>query len=84
MYPKRVKSGLAITERHLKLIDENLRRAKATSRNNFVEQAISHYIGYLNAEDSSDYIGELLSAGLDRRIFHFTKAFSTNQRKTPV
>lgn len=54
MYTKRVKSGLAVTERHLKLMDENLRRAKASSHNDFVEQAIDHYIGYLNAEDSSD------------------------------
>ena len=84
MYTKRVKSGLAVTEHHLKRIDENLRRAKATSRNDFVEQAIDHYIGYLNAEDSSDYIGELLSAELDRRISHFTKTFSTNQYKTSV
>lgn len=84
MYPKRVKSGLAVTEHHLKRIDENLRRAKATSRNDFVEQAIDHYVGYLNAEDSSDYIGELLSAELDRRISHFTKTFSTNQYKTSV
>ena len=53
MYPKRVKSGLAVTEHHLKLMDENLRRAKANSRNDFVEQAIEFYIGYLNAEDSS-------------------------------
>lgn len=84
MYTKRVKSGLAVTEHHLKRIDENLRRAKANSRNDFVEQAIDHYIGYLNAEDSSDYIGELLSAELDRRISHFTKTFSTNQYKTSV
>lgn len=84
MYPRRVKSGLAVTEHHLKRIDENLRRAKANSRNDFVEQAIDHYIGYLNAEDSSDYIGELLSAELDRRISHFTKTFSTNQYKTSV
>ena len=84
MYTKRVKSGLAVTEAHLKQMDENLRRAKASSRNDFVEQAIDHYIGYLNAEDSSDYIGELLSAELDRRISYFTKTFSTNQYKTSV
>jgi len=84
MLQKRVKSGLAVTEQHLKLIDENLRRAKANSRNDFVEQAIEFYIGYLNAEDNSDYVGELLSAELDRRISTFTKTFSTNQYKTSV
>lgn len=75
MYTKRVKSGLAVTEAHLKRMDENLRRAKASSRNGFVEQAIDHYIDYLNAEDSSQYIGELLSAELDRRISHFTREY---------
>jgi len=84
MLQKRVKSGLAVTEHHLKLMDENLRRAKANSRNDFVEQAIVFYIGYLNAEDSSEYIGELLSAQLDRRISTFAKTFSTNQYKTSV
>lgn len=42
MYTKRVKSGLAVSEQHLKRMDENLRRAKANSRNDFVEQAIDH------------------------------------------
>lgn len=84
MLQKRVKSGLAVTEQHLKLMDENLRRAKANSRNDFVEQAIEFYIGYLNSEDSSEYIGELLSAELDRRLSPFAKTFSTNQYKTSV
>ena len=84
IYTRRVKSGLVVTESHLKRIDENLRRAKASSRNDFVEQAIEFYIGYLNAEDSSQYIGELLSAELDRRVSHFTKTFGTNQYKTFV
>ena len=84
MYTKRVKSGLVVTEQHLRRIDENLRRTKANSRNDFVEQAIDHYIGYLKAEDSSEYIGELLSAELDCRISYFTKTFSTNQYKTSV
>lgn len=84
MSQKRVKSGLAVTEQHLKLMDENLRRAKANSRNAFVEQAIEFYIGYLNAKDSSEYIGELFSAELDRRISTFAKTFSTNQYKTSV
>ncbi len=42
MYTKRVKSSLAVLEQHLKRMDENLRRAKANSRNDFVEQAIDH------------------------------------------
>ena len=37
MLEKRVKSGLAVTPRHLKLCDDNLRRAGVGSRNDFVE-----------------------------------------------
>ena len=81
---KRIKSGLAVTERHLKMIDENLRRADAGSRNDFVEKAVEFYVGHLNAEDSSQYIGELLSQELDKRFSRFTKTFSTNQYKTSV
>ena len=81
---KRIKSGLAVTERHLKMIDENLRRAGAGSRNDFVEKAVEFYVGHLNAEDSSQYIGELLSQEVDKRLSQFTKTFSTNQYKTSV
>lgn len=31
------------------------------SRNNFVEKAVEFYIGHLNAEDGSRYIGEEVS-----------------------
>lgn len=81
---KRIKSGLAVTGCHLKMIDENLRRADAGSRNDFVEKAVEFYMGHLNAEDSSQYIGELLSQELDKRFSRFTKTFSTNQYKTSV
>ncbi len=84
MKQKRIKSGLAVTERHLKMIDENLRRADAGSRNDFVEKAVEFYVGHLNAEDSSQYIGELLSQEVDKRLSQFTKTFSTNQYKTSV
>lgn len=47
MLEKRVKSGLAVTPRHLKLCDDNLRRAGVSSRNDFVEQAIEFYCSHL-------------------------------------
>ena len=47
MLEKRVKSGLAVTPRHLKLCDDNLRRAGVGSRNDFVEQAIEFYCSHL-------------------------------------
>ena len=47
MLEKRVKSGLAVTPRHLKLCDDNLQRAGVSSRNDFVEQAIEFYCSHL-------------------------------------
>lgn len=47
MLEKRVKTGLAVTPGHLKLCDENLRRARVSSRNDFVEKAIAFYAAHL-------------------------------------
>lgn len=59
--PKRIKSGIAVTEAHLKLCDDNLRRAKTNSRNGFVEKAIEFYAGYLNAESNPSFYEEMYS-----------------------
>ena len=40
MSEKRVKAGIALTPKHLKLCDENLTRAGVRSRNSFVERAV--------------------------------------------
>ena len=53
MLEKRVKSGLAVTPRHLKLCDDNLRRAGVGSRNDFVEQAIEFYCSHLMSRELS-------------------------------
>ena len=53
MLEKRVKSGLAVTPRHLKLCDDNLRRAGVGSRNGFVEQAIEFYCSHLMSRELS-------------------------------
>lgn len=59
--PKRVKAGIAVTEKHLKLCDDNLDRANATSRNDYVEKAIEFYTGYLNAEQNPSFYEEMYS-----------------------
>lgn len=59
---KRIKSGLAVTEAHIKLCDDNLSRAKADSRNEFVEKAIEFYAGYLNAEQNPNFFDEMFTS----------------------
>ncbi len=84
MLQKRIKSGIAVTERHLKMMDEHLSQAGVDSRNDFVERAVEFYVGYLHTEQDVGYLGETLSKELDRRLSQFTKTFSTNQYKTSV
>ena len=84
MQQKRIKSGLAVTEHHLQLVDDNLRKAKVKSRNDFVEKAIEYYAGCLNAEQNREYMGGVLSSDLERLFSKFAKTFSTNQYKLAV
>jgi len=42
---QRIKTGLALSQKHLSLCDENRRKAQADSRNTFVEKAIEFYSG---------------------------------------
>ena len=51
MSEKRVKAGIALTPKHLKLCDENLTRAGVRSRNSFVERAIEFYVNYLLTQE---------------------------------
>ena len=54
MLEKRVKSGLAVTPRHLKLCDDNLRRAGVGLYVYlFVEQAIEFYCSHLMSRELS-------------------------------
>ena len=82
MLEKRVKSGLAVTPRHLKLCDDNLRRAGVTSRNDFVEQAIEFYCAHLISRELS-----MLGAKRDvpmERFETLSRSLGTGQYKLSV
>ncbi|WP_277669111.1 hypothetical protein [Caproiciproducens galactitolivorans] len=81
---KRVKSGLAITPAHLKLCDDNLRRANADSRNEFVEKAIEFYAGYLNAEQNPKFFDEMFTSAVQQKMEQVGKSLGTGQYKISV
>lgn len=81
---KRVKSGLAVTPAHLKLCDDNLRRAEADSRNEFVEKAIEFYAGYLNAEQNPKFFDEMFTSAAQRKMEQVGKSLGTGQYKISV
>ena len=81
---QRVKSGLAVTPSHLKLCDDNLRRAEADSRNTFVEKAIEFYAGYLNAEQNPKFFGEMFTSAAQQKMEQVGKSLGTGQYKIAV
>ena len=52
---KRIKPGLAITQRHIRLCDRHLRAAGVSSRNEFVERAIECYAGWLDVRQNPEF-----------------------------
>lgn len=81
---QRVKTGLAITQKHLSLCDENRRKAHADSRNTFVEKAIEFYSGYLNAEQNPKFFDDIFATKVQQRVEQIGKTFGTGQYKIAV
>lgn len=81
---QRVKSGLAVTQKHLALFDNNLRKAEADSRNTFVEKAIEFYAGYLNAEQNSKFFDEIFALRVQQKVEQIGKSLGTGQYKIAV
>lgn len=81
---QRVKAGLAVTQKHLSLCDNNLRRAGADSRNAFVEKTIEFYAGYLNAEQNPKFFDDIFATKVQQKVEQIGKAFGTGQYKIAV
>ena len=61
MREKRVKTGIALLPSAIALCDRTLGLARARSRNDFVEDAIKFYAGYLNAGTNPSFYEEMYS-----------------------
>lgn len=81
---QRVKAGLAVSQKHLSLCDENLRKAEVNSRNTFVEKAIEYYAGYLNAEQNSKYFEDAFASRAQQKVEQIGKSLGTGQFKIAV
>ena len=84
MLEKRIKAGMAISQKHLSLCDENLRKAEVNSRNAFVEKAIEYYTGYLNAEQNSKYFEDAFASRAQQKVEQIGKSLGTGQFKIAV
>ena len=57
LYPKTVK-----------MADNNIVAANATSRNDFIEKAIHFYVGYLNSQDNIEFINEIINHTIESKL----------------
>ena len=64
----RIKTGTMMSPLVIKLCDDNLRAANCSSRNDFIEEAIKFYAGYLNKENDAKYISETLESMFNSTI----------------
>jgi len=65
---KRIKTGTMMFPSIIKICDDNLVVANCLSRNDFIEEAIKFYVGYLNKENDAKYISETLESMFDAKI----------------
>lgn len=84
MTEKRVKCGLAVTPSILELCDSHLKSAGVSSRNDFVEKAISFYAGYLNAQQNPQFFRDLFAFNAQEATEQVRKWLGTGQYKIAV
>ena len=58
--PKRIKTGTMMYPSIIKLCDDNLLSANCASRNDFIEEAVRFYVGFLNKDKDAKYINDSL------------------------
>lgn len=68
MNEKYTRSGLYLEKELLRQADENLKRANVRSRNEFINEAIRFYIGYLQCEDDGKYLTPALESVISGKI----------------
>ncbi|NLZ76125.1 MAG: hypothetical protein GX914_06455 [Erysipelotrichia bacterium] len=74
---KRIKTGTMMYPRIIKICDDNLDISNASSRNDFIEQAIQFYVGYLHKDDNIDYLNSIIDQTINNKIDLLEEQLST-------
>ena len=64
----RIKTGTMMFPEIIKLCDDNLELSNTKSRNDFIEEAIKFYVGYLNTKHNNLFISESIESVLKNSI----------------
>ena len=61
-YEKKDRTAVWLRPGTIRKIDDWLTKGNYKTRSEFIEKALSFYVGYLESDDSSDYMSEVLSS----------------------
>lgn len=64
----RIKTGTMMFPEIIQLCDNNLELANTKSRNDFIEESIKFYVGYLNTKHNNLFISESIESVLQNSI----------------
>ena len=77
----RIKAGLALSEKHIRICDFCRERFRLGSRNDFVEKAIEHYQDYLMSEGQLSGLSQEVVYTLNRHLSRYTDTVLENQQE---
>lgn len=84
LFIKRIKTGTMMFPHIIKLCDDNFKLANVKSRNDFIEDAIKHYVGYLHKDDNTNYLNQVIDQTIKDKIDLLEERFSTTLFKLSV
>ena len=84
MVKGKVKSTIWLSPSAKKKIEESFRADNCQSQSEFIEKAVEFYIGYLNTQQSSAFLPEVLSTVLVGTMDHFAQRIGTQLNKVAI
>ncbi|MDE8087818.1 hypothetical protein PT077_08360 [Erysipelothrix rhusiopathiae] len=73
----KIKTGTMMHPDTIILCDKNISLANSKSRNDFIEQAIQFYVGYLHRDDNTDYLNLIIDQTINNKIDLLEEQLST-------
>ncbi|CAM3642449.1 hypothetical protein [Erysipelothrix anatis] len=64
----RIKTGTMMFPEIIQLCDDNIELANVKSRNDFIEEAVKFYVGYLNTEHNTSFLNDTIESVIKSSI----------------
>ncbi len=68
MINSRIKTGTMMYPKIIQLCDDNIKKANVKSRNDFIEESVKFYVGYLNTSNNTSFLNTVLESTIKSSI----------------